>query len=48
VPAPFVENADQDNSYKRKHLTGVLLTILEGLSMIIMEGSRQALQWSSS
>ena len=31
----------QGNSYKRKHLIGGLLTILEGSSMIIMAGGKQ-------
>jgi hypothetical protein len=37
---------DQGNSYKRKHLTGGLLNISEGQSMIIMAGSVVA-DWSA-
>lgn len=38
---------DQGNSYRGGHLTGDLLTALEGWSMVIVVGSTQAWRWSS-
>lgn len=39
---------NQGNSQKRKYLLGLLLTVLNGQSMMIMVGNRKVLQWNSN